>query len=182
MDKSRGSKSAEVQRVREVYDDRLQYMARPDALQLNESLLEDDVSLVLGWSGLGLPRPPWLMPIGLRVALFLSGAWSWGVVVHGFVWSGWVGPRFVRRVVMFHFGSSRSSFRVTVSVLHLKTRDRLQMARGILCRLVSARSWVLGSALLVESVGSKQNLHGEIRAGPKSGGVVDSLSKCDAAE
>ena len=72
------------------------------------------------------------------------------------------------------------------------------MTLGILRLLVSARSWVLGTALLVESVGSKQILHGEIRAGlagvtsppleptwlqreAQSLRVVDSLSKCDAA-
>ena len=38
IDKSRGSKSVEVQRVWEVYDERLQFMSRQDALQLDESL------------------------------------------------------------------------------------------------------------------------------------------------
>ena len=37
------------------------------------------------------------MLIGLQDALFLSGAHFWCVVVHGFVWLGLVGPRFVRR-------------------------------------------------------------------------------------
>ena len=36
------------------------------------------ISLVLGWIGLGLPRPPLLMPIGLRVVLFPPRAWFWG--------------------------------------------------------------------------------------------------------
>ena len=89
--------------------------------------------------------------------------------------------------------------RVILVVLHLKTRDRWQMVPGILRLLASARSWVLGTALPVESVGSSQILHCEIRAElvrdrsplleparlrqavQKSGGVVDSLSKCDAA-
>ena len=44
IDKSRGSKSAEVQRVWEIYDDRLQFMARFDALSLDESLDAGDVS------------------------------------------------------------------------------------------------------------------------------------------
>ena len=43
-DKGRGSKSVEVQRVREMYDGRLQCMARSDALQLDESLRRGDVS------------------------------------------------------------------------------------------------------------------------------------------
>ena len=44
IDKSRGSKSVEVQRVGEVYDERLQYLSRQDALQLDESLDAGDVS------------------------------------------------------------------------------------------------------------------------------------------
>ena len=44
LDKSRGSKSVEVQRVWDVYDDRLQFMSREDALNLDEALLNGDVS------------------------------------------------------------------------------------------------------------------------------------------
>ena len=44
VDKSRGSKSVEVQRVWEVYDERLQFMSRQDDLLLNEALGADDVS------------------------------------------------------------------------------------------------------------------------------------------
>ena len=44
LDKSRGSKSAEVQRVCVIYDDRLQFMTRDDALGLNEALEGGDVS------------------------------------------------------------------------------------------------------------------------------------------
>ena len=51
LDKSPGSKSAEVQRVWEICDDRLQYMARLDALSLDESLGAGDVSRAwLVWS------------------------------------------------------------------------------------------------------------------------------------
>ena len=45
VDKPRGSKSAEVQRVWEVYDERLQFMSHRDASLLDESLGRDDVSL-----------------------------------------------------------------------------------------------------------------------------------------
>ena len=38
VDKSRGSKSVEVQRVWEIYDDRLQYMSGRDASLLDQSL------------------------------------------------------------------------------------------------------------------------------------------------
>ena len=52
VDKSRGSKSVDVQRVWEVYDERLQFVSRQDALFLDESLNADDVSHAwLVWSG-----------------------------------------------------------------------------------------------------------------------------------
>ena len=52
LDKGRGSKSVEVQRVWEIYDDRLQFMSRQDALLLDESLDAGDVSQAwLVWSG-----------------------------------------------------------------------------------------------------------------------------------
>ena len=44
VDEGRGSKSVEVQRVWEVYDERVQFMSRQDALQLDESLDAGDVS------------------------------------------------------------------------------------------------------------------------------------------
>ena len=44
LDKSRRSKSVEVQRVWDVYDERLQFMSREDALNLDEALLNGDVS------------------------------------------------------------------------------------------------------------------------------------------
>ena len=46
------SKSVEVQRVWEVYDERLQFMSRHDAVQLDESLGAGDVSRAwLVWPG-----------------------------------------------------------------------------------------------------------------------------------
>ena len=46
------SKSVEVQRVWEVYDERLQFMSRHDAVQLDESLGAGDVFRAwLVWSG-----------------------------------------------------------------------------------------------------------------------------------
>ena len=52
VDKGRGSKSVEVQRVWEIYDERLQFMSRLDALQLDDSLDAGDVSRAwLVWSG-----------------------------------------------------------------------------------------------------------------------------------
>ena len=52
VDKGRRSKSVEVQRVWEVYDERLQFMSRQDAMRLDESLDAGDVSRAwLVWSG-----------------------------------------------------------------------------------------------------------------------------------
>ena len=44
LDKSRGSKAAEVQRVWDICDDRLQFMYRDDALNLDGALDHGDVS------------------------------------------------------------------------------------------------------------------------------------------
>ena len=44
LDKSRGSKSVEVQSVWEVYDDRLRFMSRAYSDGLTSALLNDDVS------------------------------------------------------------------------------------------------------------------------------------------
>ena len=51
LDKGRGSKAAEVQRVWDIYDDRLQFMSRDDALNLDGALNSRDVSLAwMVWS------------------------------------------------------------------------------------------------------------------------------------
>ena len=51
VDKNRGSKSVEVRRVWEVYDEPVQFMSRQDALQLDEFLDAGDVSRAwLVWS------------------------------------------------------------------------------------------------------------------------------------
>ena len=44
LDKFRGSRSVEVQRVWDIYDERLQFMSREDALGLDGALLCGDVS------------------------------------------------------------------------------------------------------------------------------------------
>ena len=52
VDKSRGSKSVEVRRVWDIYDERLQFMSRRDVLLLDDSLGAGDVSRAwLVWSG-----------------------------------------------------------------------------------------------------------------------------------
>ena len=50
LDKSRGSKAAEVQRVWDIYDDGLQFMSRDEALNLMVLWIMG-MSLELGWSG-----------------------------------------------------------------------------------------------------------------------------------
>ena len=52
VDKSKSSKSVEVRRVWEVYDERLQFMSRRDVLLLDDSLADGDVSRAWAvWSG-----------------------------------------------------------------------------------------------------------------------------------
>ena len=74
LDKSRGSKSVEVQRVWDVYDERLQFMSREDAFNLDEALL-NGMFLVLGWFGPLLRKKPLLMLFSWLGGLFLSGDW-----------------------------------------------------------------------------------------------------------
>ena len=52
VDKSRGSKSVEVQRVWEIYGARLQFVPVPDGIRLDDALGREDVSSALVvWSG-----------------------------------------------------------------------------------------------------------------------------------
>ena len=83
VDKGRGSKSVDVQRVWAFYDERLQFMSRQGALRLDESLEAGDVSRAwLVWSGAaetaladacrfcGGPIPSRGLVLGSRSALF----------------------------------------------------------------------------------------------------------------
>ena len=83
VDKSRGSKSVEVRRVWEIYDDRLQFMSQHDSLLLSESLDAGDVSqawlvwshaaesaLVDAYSFSGGPRPCHGLVLGRGAARF----------------------------------------------------------------------------------------------------------------
>ena len=74
IDERRGSKSVEVQTVWEVYDERLQFMSRPDALLLDESLRADDVSGAwLVWSSAA--EAALLMLFASVVVPFLLKVW-----------------------------------------------------------------------------------------------------------
>ena len=92
LDKSRGSKSAYVQRVWGIYDDRLQFMT--GALGLEEALEVGDVSRA--WSVWSSAVEAALLDF--RVVLFLIGVWSWVVVLLWHVPLDWEVLKFVRRV------------------------------------------------------------------------------------
>ena len=82
VDKSRKSKSVEVQRAWEVYDDRLRFMAQADDARLATSLLDGDVSSAWAvWSSaesaladahryVGGPAPERGLVLGRGVARF----------------------------------------------------------------------------------------------------------------
>ena len=99
IDKSRGSKSVQVQRVWEIYDERLQFMSRQDASLLDESLDTDDVSLAwLVWSR--------AVEAALADAFrfsggpFLPGVWFLAGVVLYFVGFSLVGLGFAELVLI----------------------------------------------------------------------------------
>ena len=86
VDKSRLSKSVEVRNVWEVHDERVQFMSRQDALQLDESLAAGDVSRAWQvWSGAaalvdayqfsGGPNPSGGLVLGR--GCFVSGRQTW---------------------------------------------------------------------------------------------------------
>ena len=88
LDKSRGSKAAEVQSVWDKNDDRLQFMSRDDAFSLDDSLTRE-MFLRLGWFGLLLLKLPLLMLIVLRVVLSLIMALCWVEVFFGLSGEAW---------------------------------------------------------------------------------------------
>ena len=92
--KSRSSKSAEVQRVWEVYDERLQFMSHRDASLLDESLDRDDVSLAWAvWSQAA--ESALADAFSLVVVLFPLEVWFLAGVLLCFVGFSWVVIGFV---------------------------------------------------------------------------------------
>ena len=91
--RAEGSESAEVQRVGEVYDGRLQFMAGADALRLVEALLVGDVTPA--WTVWSEAAEAALADalIDLLEVLFLLRVWFRGEVAYGFENLGWVGLR-----------------------------------------------------------------------------------------
>ena len=113
VDKSRSSKSVEVQRVWEVYDERLQFMSRQDALLLDESLDAGDVSRAwLVWSRSAEAARLVVVPFPVGV-WFLAG----GVLLFGL--SGLVVTRFGRLVVMLLMPMMLLVFSCIVTLLFL---------------------------------------------------------------
>ena len=96
IDKSRGSKSVEVQRVWKVHDERLQFVSLQNAQWLTESLDADDVSHAwIVWCGAAETA----LADGYRFCgvLSLAGVWFLGVVVALFR-VVWLGGHKVRKV------------------------------------------------------------------------------------
>ena len=122
LDKSRGSKSVEVQRVWEVYDDRLRFMAQAASDGVTSSLLDDDVSSAWAvWSS------------AAETALADACCFSGGsgsllvVVLLVFVWFAFVVLRFVGFVVVLLILLTVGTFIcIVILLLHL--------------------SWILGAA------------------------------------
>ena len=148
LDKRRGSKAAEVQRVWDMYDDRLQFMSRDDALNLDDSLTRGDVSSAwLIWSS------------AVEAALaddyrFAGGrvpynglVLGWGVFRSRFVRLGGPKVRRARRsfadpqgggdVSLYHDVSSaplldlRRRFRLVADLLSAMIRDGVSLARSV---------------------------------------------------
>ena len=96
VDKGGGSKSVEVQRVWEVYHERVQFMSRQDALQLDESLDAGDVSRPwLVWSRAAETALTSSVVVQFRAEVWFLGG---GVLCSGL--SGLVVTRYGRLVAM----------------------------------------------------------------------------------
>ena len=99
VDKSRGSKSVELQRVWEVYDERLQFMSCQDALLLDASLAAGDVSQAWAvWSG--AVESALVDAYQFSGGLLPSRVWFWVEVVLLLGLLSLVVIRFVKLVVM----------------------------------------------------------------------------------
>ena len=133
--KSRSSKSVEVQRVWEVYDERLQFISRQDLLLLDESLEAGDVSRVrLVWSGAAETA---LADAFRFCVLFLAGGWFLGVVVLCLGLSGLVVTRCGRLVAMFLM---RMMMLVSSCIVNSSIAPLLDMRRRLKAFVSLARS------------------------------------------
>ena len=99
VDKGRGSKSVEVRRVWEVYDERVQFMSRQDAFQLDESL-DAGESFVHGLSGLVLLGQRLLTLTSSVGVLFRAEVWLLGGGLHCSGLSGLVVTTYGKLVAM----------------------------------------------------------------------------------
>ena len=99
VDKTRGSKSAEVQRVWEIYDERFRFMSHLDASLLDDSLDQDDVSLA--WTVWSRAAESALADARFSsvVVLLPLGVWFLAGVLLCFVGFSWVVTGFVELVL-----------------------------------------------------------------------------------
>ena len=99
VDRGRSSKSVEVLRVWEIYDDRLQFCFRSDALLLRNCLMRGDVTAAwFVWSA--VTEGLLLMPFGSLEGRCQTRVWCWGGVVFVGVLLRWVVLGFVGLGVM----------------------------------------------------------------------------------
>ena len=148
LDKSRGSKSAEVQRVSGVYDDRLQFMARDDAFNLGEALRDGDVSCAWSvWSSAAEaaladayqfacgPVPDGGLVLG--TGSFLIRTVRLGGPKVRKARRNFADPQEGSDVFVYHDASTallldlRRRFKAVVDVLHAMLRDGITLARSL---------------------------------------------------
>ena len=125
VDKSRGSKSVEVQRVWEMYDDRLQYVAQTDDSQLDGALQEGNIYLLgcVVW----LRRLLSLMRAALLVVLLLAGVFCAAAVFRVLGSFGLEVPRFVRLVAMLLHWMEETYLCIGLPILDLRRRRKVVM-------------------------------------------------------
>ena len=126
VDESRGSKSVEVRRVWEIYDDRPQFMSQQDSILLSESLDVGDVSLFL--VALPLVRV-WFLGVGWLV----SAVFGLAVIRFG---------RFVVMLLMFMM--------LLISSCIVTLLSLLRLTRGVCSEQLYDSWWSLSLARSVE--------------------------------
>ena len=150
LDKSRGSESAEVQRVWGIYDDRLQFMTKDDALGFDGSLEVGDVSRAWSiWSSAyqfaGGPVPDRGLVLGR--GSFVARTVRLGGPEVRKARRNFADPLEGGDVFMYHDASTavllylRRRFKAVVDVLHAMIRDEITLARSL--ELTAQRNGIL---------------------------------------
>ena len=94
VDRSRSSKSAEVRRIWDIYDERLRWVDADDALAVGRAVASV-MFLVFGLLGPLLLKGRWRMLSVWLVGLSLRGVSAWARVWRASIWFGWAGPKFL---------------------------------------------------------------------------------------